>query len=249
VSGEAPGSRASLAVAIQRAGTADPVIGPGCQVRPPARAADDEMVVPTRTRDSAREKSQALAARRVTEHVCCFVAGGELSHRLPLRRIVSPRQNSRVRGSRPATLRWLRETRSERLRSQCSIGRSESGRLREAAHVVGVSAPGLLAPRSPVSNAPYGTRENGSQIRGHESRSAPLRRTSATHLVRENADFGQAGRDAAKNTTLLVTGWFHRRRPAAFQIRPQRHPGQGLALPSATPTCAVAERSDLMGAR
>ena len=30
----------------------------------------------------------------------------------------------------------------------------------------------------------------------------PLRRTSATNLVRENADFGWAGRDAAKNTTL-----------------------------------------------
>lgn len=47
------------------------------------------------------------------------------------------------------------------------------------------------------------TPENGSQIRGRESRSAPLRRTSATHLVRENADFGRAGRDAAKDTTLL----------------------------------------------
>jgi excisionase family DNA binding protein len=47
------------------------------------------------------------------------------------------------------------------------------------------------------------TRENGSQIRGRESRSAPLQRTSATNLVRENADFGRAGRDAAKNTTLL----------------------------------------------
>ena len=47
-------------------------------------------------------------------------------------------------------------------------------------------------------------RENGSESRGRESRSAPLRRTSATNLVRENADFGWAGRDAAKNTTLLA---------------------------------------------
>ena len=47
-------------------------------------------------------------------------------------------------------------------------------------------------------------RENGSESRGCDSRSAPLRQTSATNLVRESADFGWAGRDAAKNTTLLA---------------------------------------------
>ena len=39
--------------------------------------------------------------------------------------------------------------------------------------------------------------------RASESRSAALRETSATDLIPENADFGRAHRDVAKNTSLL----------------------------------------------
>ena len=39
--------------------------------------------------------------------------------------------------------------------------------------------------------------------RASESPSPPLRVTSATDLIPENADFGRADRDIAKNTSLL----------------------------------------------
>ena len=68
------------------------------------------------------------------------------------------------------------------------------------------------------------TRENGSQIRGGESRPAPLRRTSATDLVPENADFGRAGRDAAKNTRPLGEALCGRPGAAAL-ARLEREPG------------------------
>ena len=42
------------------------------------------------------------------------------------------------------------------------------------------------------------------QNRASESPSPPLRVTSATDLIPENADFGRADRDIAKNTSLLA---------------------------------------------
>ena len=107
-------------------------------------------------------------------------------------RFVDPKRKSRSRASRQA--RGFVKTRSERLRSQCSVGRSDLGDCESSARDGSVGVPAV-----------------GSYVR------------------------------------VVSIGGGRLLLPRSG--RPQRQPGQGLALPSATPTRGVAERSDLMSAR
>ena len=132
----------------------------------------------------------------------------DVSHLAPL----SPSRRLRARGPRRSSIGASKASSADMLQHSTALGITAQ-RLLALGACAGRSAPkGWDEPsaarwrtlggwcRTPLPRPVRMTLKD----RASESPSPPLRVTSATDLIPENADFGRADRDIAKNTSLLI---------------------------------------------